>query len=213
MKVLKFSFDRYRAEEWLWLAISYFEAAEHLAREAEKIGHRGWIAPIIFNLRHGIELFLKSVMISSGTKIVDLTHDNHVLLNKVRSMLTEMDDASISIASRGLRCSPEEIRKYLHALARRIEGLTDKYTKYTFLPISVSDPKNELFRYPSNMEDGSHIDISGEADMIACNEMAKDAADLSSLGLCLLVMFSPDDAGQHLLDYMRQQESKMASQA
>lgn len=207
MKVLKFKFDQNRVSEWLWLAIYYFEAAECLIQDTVEWRRPGLASPIIFNIRHGIELLLKSLMLASGEEIIDLTHDNTRLFEKVRKLLKETDDVSVEHAARGLGVTNEEIRTYLDALTRKIEEISKRYTEYTFLPFNVEDPKNELFRYPGNLEGGLTIDLSGETDFLVGNDTANDVSGLSKFSMSFLVMFGKSESRQHLLERMAEQEA------
>ena len=207
MKVLKFQFDKNRVSEWFWLAIYYFEAADCLTHDTVESRRTGLASPIIFNTRHGIELLLKSLMLANGEECVELTHDNTRLFEKVRKLLKETDDASVEHAARGLGVSSDEIRAYLSALTWKVEQICKRYTEYTFLPFKVEDPKNELFRYPGNLEGNLTIDLSGETDCLAGNDTAKDVRDLSKFSLSILVMFSKSESGQHMLERMAEQEA------
>ena len=124
VKVLKFGFDRSRIGEWIWLAVSYFEAARHLAKEkADDSRQHRLASPIIYCIRHGIELLLKAVILASDEK-VELTHDNHFLFEKVRRALKEADGDSVAHAARALKVSEAEIRQYLDALSWKVEEIT-----------------------------------------------------------------------------------------
>lgn len=207
MKILKFKFDKYRVSEWLWLAFSYFQAAHCLASNEHAWLRKKLASPTIYNLRHGIELLLKSIMLASGEEVVELTHDNSRLFERARRLLLEADDESVAHAARGLGLSTGDIRTYLLALIWKLEQNCERYAEYTFLPFKVLDPKNELFRYPCSLEGGGEIDLCSDIDILSGIDVVQHADNLSTLSLSFLVMFGKSDSGQHMLEQMAEQEA------
>lgn len=129
---------------FLLLAYSGIENKQiNLAEEREELvpdfAKQYILAPVFFNIKHAIELFIKSV-----SKIFELTdkdfekkHDINFLFLKIRGLL----DKNKKIKEEDINKLEKLILKYHH-----LEFLNKKI-KNNFI---ITDKENDVFRYPDN---------------------------------------------------------------
>ena len=204
IKVHRYVHDQRRTTEWFWFARSYLEAARCLAREyrMSEQSRSALASPLIFNLRHGLELYLKFLALGLGESDVrGFNHDIHALFSRVRSSLATLDEESIGYAAEGLEIDRAEIRKYLEALSWKVEQVTKKYYSYGFLSrgvAAIEDKKNELFRYPANTSAGRAFDTSNVHEKLVAAEVADDVESIIRLLWSFFLMFAKNEGGTHV---------------
>jgi hypothetical protein len=201
MKVQRYVHDQRRVTDWFFLARSYLEAARCLAHEygASEQSQADLASPLIFNLRHGLELYLKFLVLGTGeTSAFDFNHNIHAPFSKVRRSLAELDDQSVAYAADGLGIERGMIRKYLEVLSWNVEKITEKYYSYGFLAIPIEDEKNELFRYPSTIDAGVAFDSSKVHERLSPAEVVEDVESLRNFLWSFFLMFAKNEAGTHV---------------
>jgi hypothetical protein len=153
-------------------------------------------------LRHGLELYLKFLALGLGeTDVRGFSHDIHALFSKVRAGLAAVDDESIAYAADELGVERELIRKYLEALSWNVERITEKYYSYGFLSdgaAPIEDKKNELFRYPANIDPGVAFDTSTAYEKLIPADVSEDVESLRQFVWSFLLMFAKNEAGTHV---------------
>lgn len=109
--------------------------------------------PIIFNIKHGIEIFLKTLCLISGKKYIGDSHDLYQLFNDLKTKipinLSPVNDKDGNVVSE------EEIRQFPDRMST-LEKLILKYHHCEILNgankrvINIYDRLNDIFRYPDN---------------------------------------------------------------
>lgn len=169
--------------EWLGFAQSYAQMArlaclellddrekKHLKAIGENVKVGNWsydprdlFIPIVFNLKHSIEVFLKTASIQLFGKYDETTHNLDLLLKEVKieweKTLTKLKPIEIG----GDKISQKDINNLPENL-KILERLIMKYYHCELLSgsksvISINDDKNDVFRYPENKA-RTKIDLS-----------------------------------------------------
>ena len=199
MKVQRYVHHPNRAADWFWLARSYLEAAACLAKQyGDSERARSDLAPpLVFTLRHGLELFLKLLVLAAGeTDTRGFNHNIHALFSKVRLILADVDESSVDYAADALGVGRVEIRKYLEALSWHVEKIAEKYHSYRFLDSPIEDEKNELFRYPSTLDGGIRFDVWNVHEKVSPTEVAADIKSLLDFLWSFFFLFGRDESGK-----------------
>jgi hypothetical protein len=112
--------------------------------------HEELFVPIIFNVKHGLELFVKTLKIIS-TKNYKIGHDVKVLFKDLKSSFPE--NIQTIKDSRGNEITQEDIDKIPLSLDE-LEKLILKYYHCEFISdqkvVNIYDRENDVFRYPEN---------------------------------------------------------------
>ena len=203
--------DESRTVEWFWFTFAYLSAAECLAKDyqARTQACQHFVAPVIYNLRNGLELLLKFLALAGGSDFKALSHhDSHELFERVRRIFAELDSESIAIAAKALGVEEPLIAKHLLILVEKTEEITRKYSKCGFRSAGASaidDPKNELFRYPSATVSSGAVDLSAWSSSLDVDELLEDVDVLQKFSLSVVGLFGRGSAG-HLLETLSAQE-------
>jgi hypothetical protein len=200
-RVTKYVHARSRTVEWFWCARSYFEAAKSLALayESDEPAHETLFSPLLYNLRHALELMLKFLAYSMGETPKDISHhDIHKVFLRVQSALGSLDDESLSFAASGLGLQKDLIVKALRITTEKVEALTNKYHSYTFLSSPIDDRNNELFRYPASTTAGA-FSLAGCHTELHTAEISADIKVLYDFLWFVLLAFAKNNQGLHVL--------------
>src|SRR5258708_1189537 len=150
-KVQKYAHSADRTAQWFWYARAYFDGAKLLAQAYKgDDATKHLIIPIVFNLRHALELLLKFLAYGTGTIATIRTHDIHRIFTEMASELGKLSAESLRFAAGGLGVEQDLIAKYLKIMNEKVERATEKYYSYGFLTDDqrpIDDPANQLFRY------------------------------------------------------------------
>jgi hypothetical protein len=105
------------------------------------------IAPILYNIKHAIELFIKAIskIFELNDKDFENKHDLKILFSKIKIKLNKNHNIQSSI---------EELEKLI--IKYHQNKFIDKKLKNNF---SMEDEKNDVFRYPDNK---AKIDLNFE---------------------------------------------------
>lgn len=200
-QVTRYVHAQSRTLEWYWYARSYCEAAESLATAygSNEQAQETLFPPLVYNLRHALELMLKFVAYGIGETPVDISHhDIHRLFLRVQTALSSLDEESLAFAASGLGLEKEVIVRALQIRTEEIEVLTYKYYSYTFLSSPAEDRKNELFRYPASTTVGPYT-LEGCHTGLNPVEVSADIKVLYDFLSFILLTFAKNDQGLHLL--------------
>jgi hypothetical protein len=202
--VEKYAHDPSRTSEWCWYSYSYFEAATVIAEaaSASEERFRTLLPPLLFNLRHALELMLKFLAYGTGAQPREISHhDITRLFSLAGKSMRELDDESLDFAASGLGIDRDFLVRGIEAMVWKTEVLTNKYRSYEFLGSPIEDAKNELFRYPSSTSSGS-FDLNRLPNDLTSTEVLMDVKDLSGFALFVLVAFGRGEKGLHVLGEM-----------
>jgi hypothetical protein len=151
--------------EWFEYADSFIEITKVLitdlkTKSAENQPNSPLILPILFNLRHAIELSLKCLAKYQNQE-VDKSHDPTALFktsfgSKFQDpvKIKKMADSDIG---RKIKITSSEIKMIIKKFEKDLQEIAEKY--YYHFPLIdclgsgdfyIEDPKNELFRYPES---------------------------------------------------------------
>lgn len=202
-KVQKYAHSGDRTSQWFWYARAYFDAAK-LVAAAYKGGDatKHLIIPIVFNLRHALELLLKFLAYGTGTIETIRTHDIHRIFTEMSSAFGALDAESLRFAADGLGVEQSLIAKYLKIMNEKVERATEKYYSYGFLTDDrkpIDDPANVLFRYPSSTAEKGHFDPEELIQRIPAAELLDDIELLSNFAWSIYLMFGKNQDGLHVL--------------
>jgi hypothetical protein len=194
-----------RTGEWFWYTHSYLDAAKilALANGESSDGQKHLIIPLIFNLRHALELLLKFLAYGTGTLDKINHHDIPTIFAGVAESLEGIDEQSLSFAAEGLGVEPELIAKYLRIMSEKVQQATNKYYSYGFLTddqVPIDDPKNILFRYPSTTLEKGAFDPYELKKRVLAADILKDIELLSNFAWSVYLMFGKNQDGLHVLD-------------
>jgi hypothetical protein len=151
--------------DWLFFSQSYLNIArlaceELIEKKHGKLGLRSrWeyhleelIVPILYNVKHGIEIFIKTISI-----IIDGKHDEGHNIKELFEKLKEKIKVlkSQSSQEKGFIITQEMIENFPKNLDK-IEGIVNEFYSVEMLikklenNFEVYDKKNDIFRYPDN---------------------------------------------------------------
>lgn len=208
-RTVKYVHSPDRTFEWFWYSFLYFQAAKTLAEayRTRTFGADTLFPPLIYNLRHALELMLKFLTYNLGEIPANLSHHNvQTIFGGVKTAIASLDDESLTFAASGLGVKKELIAQALQAATLRVETLTGKYFSYTFLATPIEDKKNELFRYPVTTESGP-FDISGCHTRLSADEILADTKELSDFLLFVVGAFAKNEKGLHIYDEINAQSA------
>lgn len=156
--------------QWLSFAQSYLllarEACQELldsrATKHSKVVSSDWnlpyqpadlFIPIIFNVKHGIEIFLKTLCLVSGKEYIGDSHDLYQLFEDLKAKipvnLSPVNDKDGNVVSE------DEIKQFPDRMSS-LEKVILKYHHCEVLNganrrvINIYDRLNDVFRYPDN---------------------------------------------------------------
>lgn len=212
-KVQKYVHSADRTGEWFWYARAYFDAAKHLALAYESGGdaNRHLIIPLIFNLRHALELLLKFLAYGIGTAENINHHDIHRIFSGMSGALDTVSEASLEFAAEGLGVEKELISKALRIMTEKVEEATSKYYSYGFLTDDhepIDDSANVLFRYPSSTKEKARFDPEELKRKVPAAEILKDIDLLSNFAWTIYVTFGKNENGLHVLKGLEETEAR-----
>ena len=210
-RIGKYVHSPQRTHEWFTYSFAYFSAADILAKSENGERLTSLLAPIIFTLRHGLELMLKFLAFATETHPDSLRHhDIADLFSVVRTNFTDIDDESITFAATALNVEKELVKQYMIVMTDRVEAITRRYYGYEFLfdGRSVADSKNELFRYPSSSNLGESLDLQSSTLSGQLPELAKDIDDLTKFLLAVASLFAKLPDGRHWLVGLAESEEQ-----
>ena len=163
---------------WYYYAQSYFLlanlACQHLSDPHDKyskaIGaeelfpslkynNKDLIIPIIFNIRHGIELFLKGIMRQLKVPLPhqeEKSRSGHNLQKLYNKLIENIGDK-------------KELNSSMLSLLKELESLIEKWKTFA----GYDDPQNIFFKYPEEKKEG-HITLRQEE----INENSKKLCDI-----------------------------------
>ena len=204
---------------WFEYAIGYLMAADSIAKQIKnKLNKDGEIIkiieymyiPLIFNLRHSLELILKSLIISTNIS-PKLTHNISKLFEIVQERTKDFDLKQINEISKIFDVEPKVIEEYLKISIRKIRDITSKYYCYEFLSKSkknIKDEMNMLFRYPVIIENGIHIGINDLKTHIKIDEIIEEIEFLRDQIFIFVLFFGRTKCGKHILDALEKCDEK-----
>ncbi|NOS68077.1 MAG: hypothetical protein HOO67_07015 [Candidatus Peribacteraceae bacterium] len=168
---------------WIRPAKGYLEAMKLCCQELldpkrnrlenDPTAPKGWemgyyienlISPIIYNIKHGIEVFLKGILFRFGTPN-EKSHDLRELFASVKKIVLETDWQPIDMESGQKVIDQAEIDRVKTEVLNKLEPLIEYFYNNRILSEKLGmkdlpDPKNELFRYP-NMRGDAPFDHIG----------------------------------------------------
>ncbi len=212
-KIQKYVHSGDRTTSWFWHARAYFDAAKQLAIVYGEGGDasKHLIAPLIFNLRHAIELLLKFLAYGTGTTDSINHHDIHRIFLGVSEALAAIDKESLAFAADGLGIEEAFLAKYLAIMSEKVEGTTKKYYSYGFLTddqTPIDDPNNVLFRYPSNTITKGFFDPEELKRRVPVTEILQDIELLSRFAWSIYIAFGKNQDGLHALKGLELKETR-----
>ena len=186
--VKKYLHSPIRVFEWFEYSHSYLQAAKAVAAvyaDNERM-QSVLFPPLVFNIRHALELMLKFLSYATGGEPQNLSHhDVHKLFLSVEKAFGTLDDESLSFAASGLGVEKDLLSNALGVSITQVESLVEKYSSYTFFPAPVDDLNNVLLRYPTNTTSGPFI-LNGLHTTLSAAEVPADIEKL--LGFLLFVV-------------------------
>lgn len=128
----------------------------------------------LFNIKHGIEIFLKSALIDLGVPNYS-SHDTVVLFAVIKKLILEIDWQPVFLESGQSELSEEEIVRIQTTVTPRLEELIIYFRDNQILDDklktgAVPDPKNQLFRYPE-IKKGAQYDFDSLIKNIEENDI------------------------------------------
>ena len=205
-KIYKYVHSQDKTLEWYDYSLSYLMAVAEIAnnlssKDVKKEPDFYLLIPIIFNLRHGIELLLKFITLAAQD-LPKKNHDITELFLYVRKILSELDDETIQHASVSTELKEKNIRVAIETLTQATERIVNKYKYYSFLSedgIAIDDHKNELFRYPSIIENKFKLDLSTLRNKITVDEIKEDVDFLIKFLFIIVFVFGKKENGTPIL--------------
>ena len=210
-KIIKYLHTSDRCYEWYEYSYSYMVTAKYLAEKVKqlenddapsKIEAKCFLRPLLFNLRHSIELFLKFLSLITG-KQLEQTHDISSLFAYLGKAYNEIDRDSLESASKAFDLPIEAIEGGISFTITEIETIVDKYRHFLFLTdgkVKIDDEKNELCRYPTSTESGHIIDIGRLNKSIGADEILRDLKCLIDFGFMVIITFFRRSDGKLLFE-------------
>lgn len=204
-KVIKYKNSPDRTIEWYQFSIAYLQAILFLVihlkeqgeEEEDQIRSYKLLIPLLFNMRHFIELMLK--FMSYSTSIPQkLTHDLSELFKHFQSQIENTDKSKISKMSTYLNLPVEDVYATLIKRTNQLGVIANKYCRYSFLlddNISIDDPKNELFRYPVSFNTDFKLDLENIHKKITLDEILADLDFLNTEALIFCHFFGFTEKG------------------
>jgi len=159
-------------DDWSNFGLSFLKISELACKEMDEAPNKNkkekvldLFIPTIFNIKYGIEIFLKCFIVMLEEKELvekDFHHDQIELFNKVPSLIEEKrveqtiaEKANKNWTERDLVSVSKRI-KILKSKIINTAVLIGKYYNYPFLEeklginFSIKDPYNTAFKYPQN---------------------------------------------------------------
>lgn len=135
--------------EWWFWSLSYLRSADALLEDGNREVDDGLgglsVVPAYYCLRHGLELFLKFMVLASGEQVTRI-HD----LRRIAKLVLPADLSAnqARLLARLADTDAETIRSALPAhIERRLMGLVYKYER--IIDDAPQDTQNTHMRYPS----------------------------------------------------------------
>lgn len=186
-------------DNWLFHAQGYLKVARLCCQELLKPSHHwsegnsrvpedwhkrfpmGYNIPdllpgILYTIKHGVELFLKSALIDLG--IPDFkNHDTVELFEKIKKIIITTDWKPIVINDGQWILDEEEIDRIKNKIVPRLEQLIVSLRENQILNeklgvAPIPDPKNQLFRYPQ-IKAGQQYDFAALVQNITKEDITK----------------------------------------
>jgi hypothetical protein len=162
------------------------------------------MAPLIYTLRHGLELLLKLLNLAASSVPGKISHhDISGLFAEARKTLESLDDASLLFAAEGLGIQKPLRFKYIPIMTGDLERIMLKYYAYEFLPEGkrpIADPKTELFRYPSSTQQGRQFTLSECSGALSPADVLTDVETVLDLLLSVYALVGRKEDGSHVLE-------------
>ncbi len=124
------------------------------------------ISPIIYNIKHGIEVFLKGILFRFGAPN-EKTHDLRSLFNEIKRIVLDTPWQPINMESGQTVIDLREIDRIKTEVLAKLEPLIEYFYNNRILTEKLGmkdmpDPKNELFRYPNMRGDApfDHVEFT-----------------------------------------------------
>lgn len=149
------------SQDWFNFALSFSSATSSLIdivlKDPKSYDNKLCVIPIIYNLRHSVELTLKYLIRASTKKTPDL---NHNIMNQFETLNKDLRKNDYYISDFVKEVSNDSIteetaRKTKLYVVDKFEGIVNKYYFHTALTdileksqFYIEDKNNELFKYP-----------------------------------------------------------------
>ncbi len=117
----------------------------------------------LFDIHHGIELFLKSTLSDLG-KPDRSSHDIQHLFGKIQQVVLATEWIPIQINNDQDILTQEEIDRLQQQVIPELQELVVYFAQRKVLQEEIDDPQNELFRYPQTRK-GKSYDMNILADI------------------------------------------------
>ncbi|TSC58402.1 MAG: hypothetical protein Greene041619_626 [Candidatus Peregrinibacteria bacterium Greene0416_19] len=109
----------------------------------------------LFDIHHGIELFLKSTLSDLGQSDRS-SHDILHLFTKIQRVILETEWIPIQINEDQDILTQEEIDRLQQQVIPELQELIAYFAQRKILQEEIDDPQNELFRYPQTRKGKSY---------------------------------------------------------
>ena len=195
-----------RTFEWWRYALAYLNAAEVIFQSTANATDQrpvDGLAPVglpaTYCVRHGVELLLKLLALMFGEPLAK-THDPVKLVARLEDPIRKLDREEVARVSRLLGCEVESFEKFPVALLRTVGDIAAKYYDYTSPGgLLVSDPQNELLRYPVSLET-ANLDIDRLPPEWDVASVLPDIKMLQSLLFVILGIWGKTSTGKSFLE-------------
>lgn len=210
-KTTKYSHSSKMDWEWFSYSMYYLEASKHLAIQLKshiiknspnKKDIKSMLVPIVYNLRHGIELLLKYLSFGISPTL-HKTHDISELFKPINKALIAIDQAELHRIAASFDMQEKDVKDFFEEINHNIEQIVHKYHSYLFLTdgkTKIEDKKNELFRYPTIFTNSYKLDLNELSNKISADEILEDIEELLSFLLSITYLFGKTSNGNLLLD-------------
>jgi hypothetical protein len=154
--------------------------------------------PALYCLRHALELLLKFLSLGFRESLA-YTHDVPKLFESVKTQLLSVDANVLEAAAASLGVDSNLIITYMQSTTDKLERIVTKYHRFTGVRDDVEDEKNEAFRYPSSLSDGTPLQATMETDCISIDSVRGDIEHLRNYLFGIALMFGKTPDGRYAL--------------
>jgi hypothetical protein len=177
--------------EWFNYAVAYLKSATTLLEKFKEdpVKNELLFIPAMFNLRHGLEITLKTVYKLSDMN-VDNLHDINELYKRIQDKINELHQKDLTKLVKKYAIDEKRMKKINKEVTEKFRILVVKY--YYQIPISkffssesvlFQDTNNEIFRYPETNKlkvvfKLTNIKLSEKISGQDIDNMTKDIEDM-----------------------------------